>query len=150
MVHGRHWTEHYETPVVMRRFSFVEDENSSDQKQGYRLPDFLEKNVKYGLCRGDDWPCQCVGQPWLIQKLIAEMEGREFKRPSLEEIASLFLSHIEELAQLLEYEKFAVCKHASWHAIMPPPLKQVSFCNAINECQDLNSLRLVTRHYFKE
>lgn len=152
VVHGRHWTEHYETPCRYEAIQFfVENMKIPVIGNGDIACLISLKKMLATGCAGVMIGRFGVGQPWLIQKLITEFEGREFLSPSLEEIGSLFLSHIEELAKLLEYEKFAVLQARKLARYYARPLTyRAAFCAAVNECQDQENLERVTKLYFRK
>ncbi len=49
-----------------------------------------------------------VGQPWLIKKLVSEMNQVHFISPDLKKIGNYFFEHVSLLSQLLGNDKFAV------------------------------------------
>lgn len=152
VVHGRHWTEHYETPCRHEAIQyFVEQLKIPVIGNGdIACLSSLKKMLATG-CAGVMIGRAGVGQPWLIQKLIAEMEGKDFKNPSLEEVGSIFMRHVEELAELLEYEKFAVLQARKVAKYYGRPLsRRAAFCAEVNICNDLGSLRALCRRYFRE
>ncbi len=150
VVHGRHWTEHYETPCRYEAIAFfVENLKIPVIGNGdIACLDSLKKMLATG-CAGAMIGRAGVGQPWLIQKLIAEMNGEKFAPPSLRERGLLFIDHITELASLLEYEKFAVLqarKLAKYYARALP--KRTEFCAEMNDCESLERLQELCRKYF--
>ncbi len=152
VVHGRHWTEHYETPCRHEAIQyFVEHLKIPVIGNGdIACLASLKKMLATG-CAGVMIGRAGVGQPWLIQQLIAEMEGRVFTRPSLEEVGSIFLRHIEELAALLECEKFAVLQARKVAKYYGRPLsKRGEFCDKVNVCTDLEGLQAICRRYFTD
>ncbi|HEX4044451.1 MAG TPA: tRNA-dihydrouridine synthase family protein [Gammaproteobacteria bacterium] len=150
IVHGRHWTEHYETPCNYAEIKFFVD--------AMKIPVIgngditcltsLKKMLATG-CAGVMLARAGVGQPWLIQKLIAEMQQQDFLAPSTVEIGLMFIEHIEQLAMLLGNEKMAILqarKFAKYYARRLP--NKADFCAAINVCNQLAQLRAIVIRYF--
>jgi len=152
VVHGRHWTEYYETPCRHEAIQyFVEQLKIPVIGNGdIACLASLKKMLATG-CAGVMVARAGVGQPWLIQKLIAELEGREFKPPTVPEIGAIFVRHIEELTTLLGYEKFAVLqarKVAKYYA--RPLSRRTALCDAVNACDDLDGFRAICERYFTD
>lgn len=120
VVHGRHWTEHYETACRHDQIKYFVDNlkipviGNGDVK----CVESLQKMFDTG-CAGVMIGRAGVGQPWLIRKLMTEMNHHTFHKPDLAEISEIFFSHVSELASLLNNEKFAVIqsrKFAKYYA----------------------------------
>jgi tRNA-dihydrouridine synthase B len=137
IVHGRHWTEHYETPCRHDDIEFF--------VQALKIPvigngditclDSLKKMFATG-CAGVMIGRAGVGQPWLIKKLSAAMTQQEFVLPSHREIGAIFIEHITGLMALLNNEKFAVLqarKLAKYYARTLP--EKADLCAALNTCE---------------
>lgn len=137
VVHGRHWTEHYETACRYNQIQyFVENLKIPVIGNGdiYNL-DSLHKMQETG-CAGVMIGRAGVGQPWLIRKLMAEFNQENFIEPDLKEILEIFYSHVEKLSALLGSEKFALIqarKFAKYY--------DKSFAGKINEVNDLQELK---------
>lgn len=150
VVHGRHWTEHYETPCRYDAIQyFVEHLTIPVIGNGdIACLSTLKKMFATG-CAGVMIARAGVGQPWLIQQLMAEMQGKLFKSPSLQERGSIFMRHIRELAILLEHERFAILqarKIARYYA--RSLVDRADFCAEVNVCNDLDSLSSLCAKYF--
>lgn len=150
VVHGRHWTEHYETPCRYDDIQFFVDAlNIPVIGNGdTACVDSLRKMFATG-CAGVMISRAGVGQPWLIDKLIAELKQETFILPTAKEIGEMFIEHIVELAELLESEKFAILqarKLAKYYGRQL--MDKMAFCEAINHCENLSVLKNVTRIYF--
>ena len=152
VVHGRHWTEHYETPCRYEAIQFFVEQLKIPVIGNGDIAclSSLRKMLATG-CAGVMIARAGVGQPWLIQKLIAEMKGEAFIPPSLKELGSIFMKHIEELVTLLEYEKFAILqarKVAKYYA--RPLTNRAEFCAAVNTCESLEALHSICGNYFRD
>ena len=150
IVHGRHWTEHYETACNYEEIQFfVEQLKIPVIGNGdIACVDSLKRMLATG-CAGVMIGRAGVGQPWLIQKLITEMRGEKFISPSAKEIGEVFLEHVEQLAILLNSEKFAILqarKFAKYYARDLPTQKEL--CLAVNECEDLLELKTICKEFF--
>ncbi|MDO8954265.1 MAG: tRNA-dihydrouridine synthase family protein [Gammaproteobacteria bacterium] len=101
VVHGRHWTEDYETEV---RYDEI-----AATVQASKIPVIGNGNVKnYASlqrlmetgCAGAMIGRGSTGKPWLFAELSANDKGLTFTPPSSIEIGKLFLLHIEKLIAL--------------------------------------------------
>ncbi len=152
IVHGRHWTEHYETPCNTDQIQFfVEELNIPVIGNGdIACIDSLRNMFATG-CAGVMIARAGVGQPWLIAQLIAEYNNQPFFKPSFPQISELFLEHITELAKLLTSEKFAVIqarKFAKYYARGLP--QKTAFIIEVNQCESLSHLEGICNRYFSD
>ncbi len=150
VVHGRHWTEHYETSCHYDDIQFFVDRLSIPVigNGDTTCKESLEKMFKTG-CAGVMISRAGVGQPWLIGKLIAEMKQENFTLPSSSEIGEMFIEHVTELAQLLGNEKFSILQARKFAKYYARHLtNRTAFCDEINQCEDLNKLREICHQYF--
>lgn len=150
VVHGRHWTEQYETPCRHDEIQFfVEQLKIPVIGNGdIACTDSLKKMFATG-CAGVMIARAGVGQPWLIGKLIAEMNDRSFTLPSSKEISLVFIEHVEQLAKLLNSEKFAIIQARKFAKYYARHLSnRIDFCVAINACQGLQNLKAICANYF--
>lgn len=150
VVHGRHWMEHYETPCNHDQIKFfVENLKIPVIGNGdIACLDSLKKMFATG-CAGVMIGRAGVGQPWLIKKLIAQMQNEAFEMPSSAEIGATFIEHVIRLTELLQSEKLAVLqarKFAKYYA--RGSSQRLEFTNAINTCSSLVDLKTVTAQYF--
>lgn len=150
IVHGRHWTEHYETPCNHDEIQFfVEQMKIPVIGNGdIACVDSLKKMLATG-CAGVMIGRAGVGQPWLIGKLTAELEGREFVVPTAAEIGFIFVDHIERLIALLGNEKFAILqarKFAKYYARQLAT--KMEFCEAMNVCETFRNMKILCQKYF--
>lgn len=150
-VHGRHWTEGYETMCNYNQIQFFVEQLTIPVIGNGDIACFntLKKMLDTG-CAGVMVSRAGVGQPWLIRKLIAEMKQESFVFPSFQEIGNMFVEHITQLTVLLDNEKNAILqarKLAKYYARNLEKRKE--FCAAINECMDLQSLKNISLVYFE-
>jgi tRNA-dihydrouridine synthase B len=150
IVHGRHWSEQYETNCNYEQIQFfVEEVKVPVIGNGdVRCHSSLKKMLATG-CAGVMIARAGMGQPWLIDKLKKEMRGEKFLVPSSYEIGTVFIEHVSELATLLRYEKFAILqarKFAKYYARNVEA--KFNFCEELNACEDLAQLIRITRRYF--
>ena len=151
IVHGRHWTEHYETPCQYDQIQFfVEQLKIPVIGNGdIACVESLRKMLATG-CQGVMLGRASVGQPWLIGQLIAQMKGEEFLIPSMSDRGSLFIRHVTELIELLKSEKFAVIQARKFAKYYARDLEtKAQLCQAINVCESLEALQAVCVRYFK-
>lgn len=150
VVHGRHWTEHYETPCRYDEIQFfVEQIKIPVIGNGdVACRDSLRRMLATG-CAGIMIARAGVGQPWLIRKLIAEMNQEIFTIPLAKEIGTIFLEHVQLLVELLGSEKFAILQARKFGKYYARDLfNKTEFCAALNVCENLQSLTEVCSRYF--
>ena len=150
IVHGRHWTEHYETPCRHDAIEFFAAEANIPVIGNGDIACLasLKKMLATG-CAGVMIARAGVGQPWLIQKLVAEYSGEHFTQPNAVEIGRVFIEHVTRLTALLGNEKFAVLqarKFAKYYA--RHLLNKTEFTAAINVCANLADLQTICGQFF--
>jgi tRNA-dihydrouridine synthase B len=150
VVHGRHWTQHYETACNYDEIAFFVNELSIPVigNGDIACVSTLKKMFATG-CAGVMLGRSGVGQPWLIQELIAALTGQSYQVPAISEIGNMFHTHVRELASLLENEKFAILqarKFAKYYARKLPAATE--FCHAVNQCASLSGLEQEVKNYF--
>jgi tRNA-dihydrouridine synthase B len=149
-VHGRHWTEHYETPCNYDEIRFfVENVKVPVIGNGdVACVESLKKMLATG-CAGAMIGRAGVGQPWLIGRLMAELKQEQFVSPTSKEIAAIFLEHINELVELVGSEKVAILQARQLAKYYARGLKnRVEFTQIVNSCDTLQSLETVCGQYF--
>lgn len=149
-VHGRHWTEGYDTACSYDDIAFFV----------HALPipvigngdiacvNSLRQMLATG-CSGAMIGRAGVGQPWLIAQLMAELEGAPFTPPALPEIGEIFFTHVQGLCALMGTEKFAIIQartFAKYYARTMPDKDR--FCLAMQDCETLDQLAEVCKQYF--
>lgn len=150
IVHGRHWTEHYETPCQYSHIQyFVEELDIPVIGNGdVACIDSLKKMFATG-CAGAMIARAGVGQPWLIQKLTDQMQGKPFSPPSAQEIGQAFLIHTTELSELLGSERFAVIQARKFAKYYGRNLSErAALTDEVNTCESLSKLEDICHRYF--
>lgn len=145
VVHGRHWTEHYETPCKHGDIDYFVNElpipviGNGDVS----CKESLMKMHATG-CAGVMISRAGVGQPWLIHNLLAEKPYL----PSLQEVVALFVEHIRELALLLENEKQAMlqARKLTKYYLRHQPIS-VAMIAAVNKCDSMKDFIALSRHF---
>src|SRR3990167_2172660 len=142
IVHGRHWTEHYETPCRHEEIAFFVD--------AMKIPVIgngdvaCEASLKQMLatgCAGVMIGRAGVGQPWLIGKLMAAMQNQPFALPASQECAAVLLEHVQSLATLLGSEKFAILQARKFAKYYARHLtSRAAFHAAVNQCENVSAL----------
>jgi tRNA-dihydrouridine synthase B len=151
-VHGRHWSEGYDVPCHYQQIQYFVEE--------LRIPvigngdihciESLKSMFTTG-CAGGMIGRAGVGQPWLIAKLKADLVNELFVSPSPIEIGKMFLTHVQELSELLGNEKFAVIQARKFAKYYARHLKNPrEFSQTINICENLQQLTLACAHYFDQ
>ena len=150
VVHGRHWSEHYETPCNYRDIQFfVEAMNIPVIGNGdVACLASLQKMLATG-CAGVMIGRAGVGQPWLIGQLTAALHQTPFTAPSLSAIGAMFNEHVEHLSSLLKSEKFAILQARKMAKYYGRTLqRRAEFCSEINCCENLTHFKLLCDSYF--
>lgn len=150
IVHGRHWTEHYETPCRHDAITYFVNELDIPiiGNGDIACVDSLKTMLNTG-CAGVMIGRAGVGQPWLIQQLMSEMKNENFVRPSNELIMSAFLEHVTGLIELLQSEKFAILQARKFAKYYARHLSSRSeFAAAVNACDSFESLKMICRDFF--
>lgn len=150
IVHGRHWSERYETPCHYEQIKFFSNALNIPVIGNGDIACIhsLKKMFATG-CAGVMISRAGVGQPWLIKKLIAQMTGQAFSSPNSQEMSSLFMVHIQQLCDLLDNERFAVLQARKLSKYYARNLStKAEFCKAINVCENLQDLRAICTMHF--
>ncbi len=150
VVHGRHWSEHYETPCHHNNIQFFVEQLKIPVIGNGDIADLasLKKMFATG-CAGVMIARAGVGQPWLIQKLIAEMQQKPFIMPAAQEIGAAFIEHVTQLVTLLNHEKFAILQARKLAKYYARDLSdKIEFCAAVNNCENLQALKTICLQYF--
>lgn len=149
-VHGRHWTEHYETACRHEQIRFFVENVKVPVIGNGDIADSDSLNTMLATgCAGVMIGRAGVGQPWLIGQLKAQRQGIVFHPPADPDIAAMFIQHIHELSELLASEKLAVLQARKMAKYYARSLKQRSaFCAAMHQCEDLAHFQRLCRQYF--
>ncbi len=110
IVHGRHWTEDYDTPCNFQQIGLI--------KRSIPIPviangdissiDTLHQAITHSHCDGFMISRASTGKPWLFQELLSS----SVMNINIEEKMNLFISHLKALANL-ENEYQAVLQSKS-------------------------------------
>ena len=149
IVHGRHWTQHYETPCRHDAIKFFVDTMTIPVigNGDIACVETLHEMLATG-CAGVMIGRAGVGQPWLMAKLMAKMQGLPFALPANQEIAAMLLEHVHALTELLGNETFAMLQARKFAKYYVRHLQQrAEFHHAVNECITLEALTEVCQTY---
>lgn len=145
VVHGRHWTEHYETTCHYSEIAFFVNELKIPVigNGDIACVESLTKMLDTG-CAGVMLSRAGVGQPWLIRKLVTELNNKTYTIPSDKEIGMIFLEHVSDLSDLLNSEKFAILQSRKFakYYVRNKALKD-EFCSSVNTCENLKDLEKI-------
>lgn len=150
VVHGRHWSEHYETQCRHDQIQYFVDRLAIPVIGNGDISDVhsLQKMFATG-CAGVMIGRFGVGQPWLIGKLMADMENKPFRMPTSAEIGAIFLRHVTLLIELLGNEKFALLQARKLAKYYARPLSErMQFTEVVNQSETLTELRELCTRYF--
>lgn len=114
VVHGRHWTEHYETAVRLDEIARIVEASNIPVIGNGDVKDYhsLTQMFKVTGCHGAMIGRASVGRPWLFKMLSFEDRGEPYAIPTKKDIGTLFLKHITGLIKL-ENETLAVLQARS-------------------------------------
>ncbi|MBA2654788.1 MAG: tRNA-dihydrouridine synthase family protein [Gammaproteobacteria bacterium] len=150
IVHGRHWTENYDIPCRYDEIKFfVENLKIPVIGNGdISCAVSLQKMFATG-CAGVMIARAGVGQPWLIKKLIAEVNQEKFHMPTYPEIGAIFLEHVENLITFCGSERFAIIQARKLVKYYARGLRtKVDLINASNKINSLNELKTLCSLHF--
>ncbi len=150
VVHGRHWTQGYETPCSYDDIAFFVSALAIPVigNGDVACKASLDKMLATG-CAGVMIGRAGVGQPWLIAQLQAALLNQPFSKPHSKQIAEIFLLHTKRLINLLGSERFAVFharKLAKYYA--RDIFNKTEFCDAVNNCESFSTLKSLCTQYF--
>jgi len=150
VVHGRHWTEHYETPCHYDDIQFFVEQLKIPVIGNGDIACVASLKQMFATgCAGVMIARAGVGQPWLIGQMIAQMRQEEFVVPATKEIGAIFIDHVERLTKLLNSEKFAILQARKFAKYYARGLKdRAAFSIAINACNNLSDLQTICSQYF--
>jgi len=150
VVHGRHWTENYETPCRYDDIQFFVNALTIPVigNGDIACVNSLKQMLATG-CAGVMIGRAGVGQPWLIRQLIAEINQEIYIKPSTKEVGDIFVEHVILLEKLLRSEKFAILQARKFAKYYAREINQkTEFCEAMNTCNSLQALKTICLDYF--
>jgi tRNA-dihydrouridine synthase B len=151
IVHGRHWTEDYDVTCRYDSIEYFVNEMKIPVIGNGDIDSHETLMKMYATgCAGVMIGRAGVGQPWLIGKLMAQMQNHHYQSPQCSEIGNVFIEHVHKLYELIRSEKFTVLqsrKVAKYYARGYD--WQYAFTLDMNHCHSLAELEQVTRQYFK-
>lgn len=152
VVHGRHWTEHYEQPCRYDQIQFFVDALKIPVIGNGDIHDLASLKQMFATgCAGIMIGRAGVGQPWLINQLMTAMQQQPFTMLTLPQQGSIFLEHIFELAVLLKSEKFAILQGRKFAKYYARSLdNRAQFVLMVNQCQTLADLKNIVDKFFNE
>lgn len=150
IVHGRHWSEHYETPCRLDDIAMITQAVSIPVIGNGDIANYASLQTMFSAtgCQGIMIGRASIGRPWLFQALLCADQGKPFQPPAAAETGILLWQHACGLAQL-EPEHLAVMQMrrlAKHYAIGLPNCE--AFQAAINDCTTLHELQSLIQHYF--
>jgi tRNA-dihydrouridine synthase B len=150
-VHGRHWTQGYDVDCSYEDIKFFVNTLQIPVIGNGDIADIhtLNRMLETG-CAGAMIGRAGVGQPWLIQQLLAQEKHMPYQIPSNEIIGGLLIEHIKGLCDLLYSEKFAIIQARTFAKYYARTLtNKADFCAAFNQCLDLNTATKIISEFFK-
>lgn len=150
VVHGRHWTEHYDTAVRYDAIKRIVDNIDIPVIGNGDVKDLvsLQKMLATG-CQGVMIARACVGQPWLFDQLMHELQGKTYTAPETSEVGEIFIRHIDQLA-ILDSERRAILQArtmAKYYA-RERLENRVQFISEINQCLSMETFQTIVRKHF--
>jgi tRNA-dihydrouridine synthase B len=101
IVHGRHWSEDYDTAVRLDEIASIVQASRIPVIGNGDIQDYASLQKMFETdCAGAMIGRASTGRPWLFAELTAIDQGRQCNTPSASAIGGLFLSHIEKLINL--------------------------------------------------
>lgn len=146
VVHGRHWTERYDTGCrydqianIVRAINIpvIGNGDVSDRKT-------LSKMLETG-CAGVMIARHAMGQPWLFEQL----QNENFQMPDAKEIGKIFIEHISQLANLDgEYRAVLQARKMSKYYARNAVNNSAEFLQKIMGVEDFSSFSQLVSAYF--
>lgn len=113
IVHGRHWTTEYSTPLFFDDIRYFVDQcdfpviANGDVIDGASAKNLINKTGAAGVMIAR----AAIGRPWICQKVARELAGQTFEIPTLQQQCDLFLTHLKRLIEL-ENNEYLACIQA--------------------------------------
>lgn len=150
VVHGRHWTERYDVPCHLQQITEIVAAVAIPVIGNGDVEDAvsLKRMLTVTNCAGVMIARSSVGQPWLFQQLIAEINEQSFAVPTTATVGALFMEHVLGLAEL-ESEFIAVIqsrKLAKYY--IRHRFDGTAFQQALNKATDLAMVAGLVKQYF--
>lgn len=150
VVHGRHWTERYDTAVRYDAIArLVQSVNIPVIGNG-DVKDLasLKKMLATG-CQGVMIARACLGQPWIFDQLLAELKGESFSAPSNGVVGEIFIDHLQRLASLDSPHRAVLqARTMAKYYARERLADRTAFIDAVNCCTDFNNLtKIITSHF---
>lgn len=151
IVHGRHWTEHYETPCRHDAIAyFVSRMNIPVIGNGdVSCVESLNRMLATG-CAGVMVGRAGVGQPWLLGELQAAVNKQPYQAPDILLVRDVLKEHVSLLIELMGNEKFAMLqarKFAKYYARSLPT--RAAFHEQISSCDAYSAFSAICDTYFR-
>lgn len=150
VVHGRHWSEDYDTPCAYEQIRFFVEELAIPVIGNGDIADLLslQKMLDTG-CAGVMIGRAGVGQPWLIGNLIAQMQQQMPHIPSANQVGQVLIEHVIQLISLLRSEKSAIFQARKFAKYYARSLEnRAEFIAEVNRCNDLQAFQNICQIYF--
>lgn len=150
VVHGRHWSEHYETPCRMEEIQYFVNELKIPVIGNGDVACLESLKTMFNTgCAAAMISRAGVGRPWLIAKLKAEAKGESYASPADAIQGQLCIEHLRLLVSLLENDKKAIYEMRTIAKYYARTLKtKTQFCNDINLCDNLPEFMAICQHHF--
>ena len=102
IVHGRHWSERYDTPARLDEIASIVQNSHLPVIGNGDVKDYpsLQRMFTQTGCQGLMIGRASVGKPWLFQQLTHQDRGEIYTPPQADEIAALLAQHITQLSEL--------------------------------------------------
>ncbi len=149
IVHGRHWTENYAKKCRYDEIAYFANELTIPVIGNGDVSDLtsLKKILTTG-CAGAMISRAGMGQPWLMAKMMAELNNLRYDSPKNN--LKIFHDHIVGLVNLLHNEKIAVLqarKFAKYYA--RELINRAEFCAQIEKCESLSVFTAICNQFSK-
>ncbi len=140
-VHGRHWSQDYDTPVIYHDIAIIKDTIKIPVIGNGDVEDAISAKKMFAEtgCDAIMIARASVGQPWIFEKIYQELQGMVYSSPDLQTIGDIFLEHVRGLIDL-EGESNAILQarklgkyYARSHIQSPEYFKQIT---AVSQYQE--------------
>lgn len=150
IVHGRHWTERYDTPVSPQQIKqFVDTVSIPVIANGdVACPESAQALLQQTGAAGIMIARASLGQPWLFKQIAAKLNNEVFVMPSAVQVGDMLLQHSRELMSL-EGEQVAILQSRKLIKYYARDLLADEITQPLNAVMTYQDLQQLVSHHFK-
>ncbi len=150
IVHGRHWQDDYTVACHLDQIAEIVKAVSIPVIANGDMNNYQDiKQIFTQLgCAGFMISRAGVGQPWLFAEIQNQAQQQIWQNVSWQKIATLFIEHIERLAQLeSEFQAILQARRLGKYYTRNMP-QQACFLQNLYQCQSISQLQKIIGNHF--